>query len=429
MKNARRMLMRPALWVVAVCLTSIGCQEANPLAAREGLPQELADARERMSSLRPGAAQSKSMPASKPAGANMAIISTSSALTDVLLHMEYLAVVMTGSSTYIGTAWLGNPAHTTVFYAGKVNLLAHGLVNTSNFFFYNKTIYDFRSGTGSGVVATRSYGNKCGRNSKRYMIDVEFLSSADWIEPVTNDMYIWRTIKAKQYDECLPESEAECYEGDEMRKTKLLGAQNASNSKKATFFLADDCDVDETTVDNSDGTYNPNEVPTGEPAPGCWWARDFRIVYDENWEEVDRYWTSGWYQECEAQASVSIGDRPGNTVPVDIIASGGMRDGRATALLYGNKGDTVTIMVDTTQATQADVSLELTRAARRPQATADRGVVFGSRILRPSSEALRRANADARGAELLEKLKRSGSFDGSFGQSARKVSINLPRAN
>jgi hypothetical protein len=171
----------------------------------------------------------------------------------------------------------------------------------------------------------------------------------------------------------------------------------------------------DTPVDNTPGTLH------------CWWYRDMLILFDPITGKVtDIFWIGEWKHDCE-YALLSSGPSRADEVPVVLRARGPLGTTERPTMLIAEAGDTVSIAIDTTRATGADLDAALTRAAtmwKLRGAARDGGII--ATTLAPNSAAVR-DDSESRGAQLLRKVKREASHHMQHRGNARELTTTVER--
>jgi hypothetical protein len=186
------------------------------------------------------------------------------------------------------------------------------------------------------------------------------------------------------------------------------------------------CD-DDAPIYGAGGGDTPVDYGSGDLH--CWWYRDMLILYDPvTGRMTDALWIGEWKHDCEYALLSSGGDARGSvSVPVVLRARGPLGTTERPAMLIAEAGDTVSIAIDTTRATGADVDAALTRAGSmwklRDSARPD-GVI--ATTLAPN-HAGKSSDSGSRGAELLRKVKREASRHVRDRGQSRELTTSVPR--
>jgi hypothetical protein len=173
----------------------------------------------------------------------------------------------------------------------------------------------------------------------------------------------------------------------------------------------------DTPVDNASGSLH------------CWWYRDMLILFDPiTGKMTDAFWIGDWHHECEyALLSSGADSRPSASIPVVLRARGPLGTTERPTMLVAEAGDTVSIAIDTTRATAADVDAALARAGSmwklKSAGRAD-GIVATTMASSPSA---RKVDPGSRGAELLRAVKREASHRVRDRGRARELTTSVPR--
>jgi hypothetical protein len=171
------------------------------------------------------------------------------------------------------------------------------------------------------------------------------------------------------------------------------------------------------------------DAPTTDPGPHCWWYRDMLVLFDPITGSItDAFWIGDWQRQCdEMLISSATESRGSGTVPVVLRARGPLGSTGRPALLIAEAGDTVSISVDTTVATAADLDAALTRAGsmwKLKDASRKDGTITTTI---PSTNRAESLNPESRAAELLRAVKRAASHHSPNRGRARELTTTVER--
>ena len=185
------------------------------------------------------------------------------------------------------------------------------------------------------------------------------------------------------------------------------------------------CDSD-APIYGSAGGDAPLDNPT-VPNMNCYWYRDVLIIWDpDTGDLMAALWLGDWKHQCDEMTVASGENGPSSRIPVVLRARGPLGTTARHTMLIAEAGDTVSIAIDTTRATGADVDAALARAATmwKVKGEARENGVVATTMAPAAGDS---KDNGSRGAELLRAVKREASHHVRDRGRARELTTTVER--
>ncbi len=173
------------------------------------------------------------------------------------------------------------------------------------------------------------------------------------------------------------------------------------------------------------GSGGGSESPLKTPEPDCHWERDFGYWPDGKW-----MWLGDWRYVCDGQvmmSTVASNQAAANRLRLRLIGTGSLPNGRSVTVTRSHDaGVAATIVIDTAQATAADLEQAFAAAQLLSGSSVDFPVDVGAIVSRATEAARAKHGPTSRAARFLKALGRAAAMSEvrPFG-SGRSIEVEI----